>query len=236
MPVLSVLPLSGILLLGGLGAVAAGGDKLPGGQDAVFRQPSSEVAQSTGEATQPQREAAQAPHEAATPAVAKAHIPRGLLRLSSGFGWRRDPILGTRALHSGIDIPGPLRSPVLAAAGGVVHFAGRAGGYGNMIEVDHGGGLVTRYAHLSRFLVESGARVERGQEIAMMGSTGRSTGSHLHFEVRLNGEATGPLAWLTEESAMPSVSSRLSPGGGEPHISAFARARAETESVVGAGL
>jgi murein DD-endopeptidase MepM/ murein hydrolase activator NlpD len=113
----------------------------------------------------------------------------------------------------------------------VVHFAGNAGGYGNMIEVDHGGGLVTRYAHLSRFLVRSGARVERGEEIAMMGSTGRSTGSHLHFEVRLNGRATGPLAWLTGEPVTP----RVSPQPVEPHISAFARARAETESVVGAG-
>jgi len=223
MPVLSVLPLSGALLLGGFSAVAADGDRLPGGHDAVFRQP-------------PTEEAMTAPLAEKPVAVPKAPAPRELPRLSSGFGWRLDPILGRRALHSGIDIPGPLRSPVLAAAGGVVHFAGRAGGYGNMIEVDHGGGLVTRYAHLSRFLVTSGARVERGQEIAMMGSTGRSTGSHLHFEVRLNGAATGPLAWLTGEPAAYRFSPRLSPGGGEPHISAFARARAETESVVGAGL
>ena len=223
MPVFPALPLTGALLLGSHGAVAADGERLPGGHDAVVR-------------LSPTEEARPVPLPETPRVTVKAPPPQDLPRLSSGFGWRRDPILGTRALHSGIDIPGPLRSPVLAAAGGVVHFAGRAGGYGNMIEVDHGGGLVTRYAHLSRFLVESGARVERGQEIAMMGSTGRSTGSHLHFEVRLNGAATGPLAWLTEESAMPSVSSRLSPGGGEPHISAFARARAETESVVGAGL
>jgi murein DD-endopeptidase MepM/ murein hydrolase activator NlpD len=162
----------------------------------------------------------------------KTLAPVDLPRLSSGFGWRVDPILGRLALHSGIDIPGPLRSPVLAASGGVVHFAGKAGGYGNMIEVDHGGGLVTRYAHLSGFLVRPGARVERGQEIATMGSTGRSTGSHLHFEVRLNGQATGPLAWLTDTPAPPRVLLRRE----EPHISAFARARAETESVVGAGL
>jgi murein DD-endopeptidase MepM/ murein hydrolase activator NlpD len=190
--------------------------RLPGGHDAVLREPMAE--------------SAVVPDMPVAPP--KAPAPVALPRLSSGFGWRVDPILGRPALHSGIDIPGPLRSPVLAAAGGVVHFAGRAGGYGNMIEVDHGGGLVTRYAHLSRFMVRSGARVERGQEIAMMGSTGRSTGSHLHFEVRLNGQATGPLSWLTGEP----LAVRVSPGPIEPHISAFARARAETESVVGAGL
>jgi murein DD-endopeptidase MepM/ murein hydrolase activator NlpD len=217
MPLLPALPLTGaIWLLGSFGVAAADADRLPGGHDAVLREPVTESA-------------ALPKTPVATP---KASAPIDLPRLSSGFGWRVDPILGRSALHSGIDIPGPLRSPVLAAAGGVVHFAGRAGGYGNMIEVDHGGGLVTRYAHLSRFLVRSGARVERGEEIAMMGSTGRSTGSHLHFEVRLNGQATGPLPWLSGEP----LAVRVSPGPSEPHISAFARARAETESVVGAGL
>ncbi|MEO7692156.1 MAG: M23 family metallopeptidase [Sphingomonas sp.] len=201
-------------LLASSGAAAEGGEKLPGGHDATFR-----------------------PHRAEGPPPApsrenSASVLQYLPRLSSGFGWRLDPIRGARALHTGIDIPGPLGSPILAAGGGVVHFAGGARGYGNLIEVDHGGGLVTRYAHLSRFLVSSGARVERGQMIAMMGSTGRSTGSHLHFEVRLNGQATGPLGWLTREPAPM----RVSPQPIEPHISAFARARAETESVVGAAL
>lgn len=217
MPVLPALPLTGALwLLGSSGMAAVDNDRLPGGHDAVRREP---VIQSASLPEMPV-------------AAPKTPVPVDLPRLSSGFGWRVDPILGRPALHSGIDIPGPLRSPVLAAAGGVVHFAGKAGGYGNMIEVDHGGGLVTRYAHLSGFLVGPGARVERGQEIATMGSTGRSTGSHLHFEVRLNGQATGPLAWLTGTPAAP----RVLPRREEPHISAFARARAETESVVGAGL
>ena len=216
MPLFPALPLTGaIWLLGSNGMAAADAERLPGGHDVVLREPLAEPA--------------------ALPempiAMPNPPVPVGLPRLSSGFGWRVDPILGRPALHSGIDIPGPLRSPVLAAAGGVVHFAGKAGGYGNMIEVDHGGGLVTRYAHLSRFLVRSGARVERGEDIAMMGSTGRSTGSHLHFEVRLNGRATGPLAWLTGEAATP----RVSPRAAEPHISAFARARAESESAVGSG-
>ena len=213
MPLLSALPLTGALwLLASEGAAADGGEKLPGGYDATFGPRRIE-----GSAPAPSRDDS-------------ARALQGLPRLSSGFGWRLDPIRGRRALHTGIDIPGPLGSPILAAAGGVVHFAGGARGYGNMIEVDHGGGLVTRYAHLSRFLVASGAHVERGQTIAMMGSTGRSTGSHLHFEVRVNGQATGPLDWLTREPAPM----RVSPQPTEPHISAFARARAETESVIGA--
>jgi murein DD-endopeptidase MepM/ murein hydrolase activator NlpD len=224
MPALLALPLTSALwLLGSYGPVAAeSDDRLPGGEGAAFRERMMDWS---------------APLPAPDMPVAVPRTParRELPRLSSGFGWRVDPILGTRAMHSGIDIPGPLRSPVTAAAGGTVHYAGKAGGYGNMIEIDHGGGLVTRYAHLSRFLVASGARVERGQEIAMMGSTGRSTGSHLHFEVRLNGQATGPLAWLTGEPATERMSPRVSLSQGEPHISAFARARAETESVVGAG-
>lgn len=217
------LPLTGALLLGSHGAVAADGERLPGGHDAVVR-------------LSPTEEARPAPLPETPRVTVKAPPPQDLPRLSSGFGWRRDPILGRRALHSGIDIPGPLRSPVLAAAGGVVLFAGKAGGYGNMIEVDHGGGLATRYAHLSRLLVGTGAQVARGQEIAMMGSTGRSTGSHLHFEVRLNGQATGPLAWLAGEHSAPRVSVRISADGSAPHISAFARARAETEPVAEAGL
>ena len=215
MPLLSALPFTGALwLLATNGAAPDGGEKLPGGHDATFR---------------PQKIEGPGP---ATLRDKSVSVLQGLPRLSSGFGWRVDPMRGTRALHTGIDIPGPLGSPILAAAGGVVHFAGGARGYGNMIEVDHGGGLVTRYAHLSRFLVASGAHVERGQTIAMMGSTGRSTGSHLHFEVRLNGQATGPLGWLTRQPAPV----RVSPQPIEPHISAFARARAETESVVGAAL
>jgi len=195
---------------------------LPGGDAAAFRQRMTER-ESPAQTSAP-------------PAIPQQEQPPVMLpRLSSGFGYRNDPVSGLRTMHAGIDIPGPLGSPVRAAATGIIDYAGRAGGYGNMIEIDHGGGLVTRYAHLSRFLVASGARVERGQEIAMMGSTGRSTGSHLHFEVRLNGQATGPLAWLTGEPATERMSPRVSLPQGEPHISAFARARAETESVVGAG-
>jgi murein DD-endopeptidase MepM/ murein hydrolase activator NlpD len=163
-----------------------------------------------------------------------------LPRLSSGFGYRNDPVSGARTMHAGIDIPGPIGSPVRAAATGTIDYAGRAGGYGNMIEIDHGGGLATRYAHLLRFLVNSGAHVERGQPIALMGSTGHSTGSHLHFEVRVNGRAAAPLAWFG--GARPPVLPPARTPAQTPesvasaHISAFARARADAGAAHGTGF
>jgi murein DD-endopeptidase MepM/ murein hydrolase activator NlpD len=100
------------------------------------------------------------------------------------------------AFHSGIDFPGAYGQPILAAARGRVVYVGQRQGYGNVVEVDHGNGLMTRYAHLSRFGTKVGANVMRGQAIARMGSTGRSTGTHLHFEVRLNGAAINPRRFL----------------------------------------
>lgn len=153
-----------------------------------------------------------------------------LPRLTSRFGYRFHPIRQTMALHAGIDIPGPLGTPVQASAGGRVRFAGPAGGYGNMVELDHGGGLSTRYAHLSRILVRPGMAVATGETIALMGSTGLSTGSHLHFEVRANGRATDPLAYLDGATrtveARPAFDYRpLRPETSAPHISQFARNR-----------
>jgi len=116
--------------------------------------------------------------------------------LSSGFGYRRDPFTGRAAMHSGIDFKGPQGLPILAAATGKVSFAGRKSGYGNCVEISHGNGLVTRYAHLSKIGVRVGQRVTKGANIAAMGSTGRSTGTHLHFEVRLNGRAINPKPFL----------------------------------------
>jgi murein DD-endopeptidase MepM/ murein hydrolase activator NlpD len=122
--------------------------------------------------------------------------PANVLMLSSSYGYRSDPFTGAGAMHSGLDFPGPLGSPILAAAPGRVVYVGQKSGYGNVVEVDHGQGILTRYAHLSGFTSKVGAQVAAGQQIAKMGSTGRSTGSHLHFEVRLNGVAVNPRRFL----------------------------------------
>lgn len=122
--------------------------------------------------------------------------PVAHLAYTSNYGIRTDPFRGTAAMHAGVDIPGPVGTPVYATADGMVDRAERAGGYGNMVELDHGKGIQTRYGHLSRILVEAGTRVHRGQLIALMGSTGRSTGPHLHYEVRIDGHAVNPVPFL----------------------------------------
>lgn len=122
--------------------------------------------------------------------------PAHVLMLSSSYGYRSDPFTGAGAMHAGLDFPGPLGTPILAAAPGRVTFVGQKSGYGNVVEVDHGQGILTRYAHLSGFTSRVGEQVAAGQQIAKMGSTGRSTGSHLHFEVRLNGVAVNPRRFL----------------------------------------
>lgn len=119
------------------------------------------------------------------------------LQFTSNFGIRTDPFRGTAAMHSGVDIPGPTGTPIYATADGVVSHAGRQGGYGNMVEINHGKGIATRYGHLSRIIVADNTRVKRGQLIALMGSTGRSTGPHLHYEVRIDGHAVNPVPFLT---------------------------------------
>ena len=116
---------------------------------------------------------------------------------SSGFGWRDDPIRHTRSFHSGTDFRGDPGTPVVAAGDGVVHFCGRLGGYGNVIDIDHGGGVLTRYAHLRRILTTRDAAITAGEIIGQIGSTGRTTGPHLHFEVRLDGAPVSPIAALT---------------------------------------
>jgi murein DD-endopeptidase MepM/ murein hydrolase activator NlpD len=123
-------------------------------------------------------------------------MPAAIMLMSSGFGYRHDPFTGAGAMHSGLDFKGPIGTPILAAADGVISFAGVQSGYGNCVEITHANGLVTRYAHLSGFNVSLGQKVTRGIQIARMGSTGRSTGSHLHFEVRLDGSAVNPLKFL----------------------------------------
>jgi murein DD-endopeptidase MepM/ murein hydrolase activator NlpD len=118
--------------------------------------------------------------------------------ITSGFGGRADPIRGGRQYHKGIDFEADVGDPVLTVADGVVSFAGVRSGYGNVIEVDHGNGYVTRYAHNSRLTSRVGDLVRSGQQIAKAGSTGRSTGAHVHFEVWENGHAVNPRKFLGE--------------------------------------
>lgn len=117
--------------------------------------------------------------------------------VTSSYGVRSDPFTGEAAFHAGLDFIGTYGQPILAAAPGRVVFVGQKAGYGNVVEIDHGHDLVTRYAHLSAFAVRPGHRVERGARIASMGSTGRSTGTHLHFEVRRGGEPLNPRRFLS---------------------------------------
>ena len=115
---------------------------------------------------------------------------------SSNFGYRIDPFTGQQSMHEGIDFPAESGTPIVAAASGKVVFAEWHPAYGKMLEIDHGNGLVSRYAHTSSIMVKEGDLVVRGQRVATVGSTGRSTGPHLHFEVRLNGVPQNPARFL----------------------------------------
>ena len=116
---------------------------------------------------------------------------------TSGFGVRSDPFHAGAAMHPGIDLAGAYGTPIYATADGTVLRAGwNSGGYGNLVEVDHGRGITTRYGHMSAILVSAGQHVTRGQQIGRMGSTGRSTGNHLHYEVRIDGRAVNPIPFM----------------------------------------
>ena len=123
-------------------------------------------------------------------------VPAAQARFTSAFGTRSDPFKATRAMHAGIDLAGPVGTSIYATADGYVGRAGVVGGYGNFIELEHGKSIQTRYGHLSSILVRSGQRVKRGDLIGRMGSTGRSTGSHLHYEVRVDGAAVNPIPFM----------------------------------------
>lgn len=131
-------------------------------------------------------------------------------QLGSVFGYRQDPLVGVRALHEGLDFSAETGTPVLAAADGVVQFAGVHPEFGNVIDLDHGEGLLTRYAHLSKIDVQPGALIKRGKRIGAVGSTGRSTGSHLHFEVRMLGVPQNPAHFL-KQSLQTALNQRKSP-------------------------
>jgi murein DD-endopeptidase MepM/ murein hydrolase activator NlpD len=129
-------------------------------------------------------------------------LPANLAYISSGFGYRADPFTGGAAMHTGLDFRGPHGAPIYAAAKGTVSFVGVRAGYGNCVEIDHGGGLITRYAHMSGFRTQIGKAVSPGEVIGLIGSSGRSTGPHLHFEVRIHDRAVNPRPFL---EAVPNV-------------------------------
>lgn len=128
--------------------------------------------------------------------------------LTSGYGVRSDPFRGRAAMHAGIDLAGPLGTPIYATADGIVARAQWANGYGNLVEINHGRGIQTRYGHLSKSLVKPGQRVKRGDKIALMGSTGRSTGSHLHYEVRVDGKAVNPIPFMQSNDYLLAIQQR----------------------------
>ena len=128
-------------------------------------------------------------------------VPTGMpvegVRMSSSYGMRNHPVLRKRKAHKGVDLAGATGTPVYATADGTVDMAKYYGSYGNYVQIDHGGNLETRYAHLSSYTVASGERVEKGQLIGYIGSTGRSTGPHLHYEIRVEGVAVDPTPYMT---------------------------------------
>ncbi len=131
-----------------------------------------------------------------------AHVPsifpvRGLI--GAGFGWRRDPFTGLRQFHRGIDISAPEGTPVRAPADGIVVKAERNGGYGKVLYIAHGNGIVTRYGHLSAYRVRPGQKVHRGDVIGLVGSTGRSTAPHLHYEVLVGGRQVDPMRYIMDD-------------------------------------
>jgi murein DD-endopeptidase MepM/ murein hydrolase activator NlpD len=197
---------------GDAGAVQ-GSVTLPGAGDDRFRE--KMLAWDAAAGTAPASPAYGAPTLSAAPVRA--------WKVSSSFGMRRHPLDGHVAMHSGLDLPARYGSPVYAPADGRVDRARGSGGYGKLVELDHGDGVVTRYGHLSRLLVAEGAAVRQGALIGLIGSTGRSTGNHLHYEVRVNGRAVDPLPYLQADSVVPVPR----PEETGPFISAFARSRTE---------
>lgn len=163
------------------------------------------------------------------PRPAKGRLS-GNLAISSPFGWRTDPMKGIQRYHQGVDLPARFGSPVIATGGGIVRVAGWAGGYGNLIEIEHPGGVRTRYGHLARLRVFASERIEAGQRIGDVGSTGRSTGPHVHYEVRVKDIAVNPLrftgpansayesayetVWASEPETIPGRTGWTSDGSG----------------------
>ena len=160
----------------------------------------------------------------ASPRIPSARPIRDVANFTSGYGVRSDPFRGRAAMHAGIDLAGPIGTPIYATADGIVgRSEWNSGGYGNLVEINHGQGIQTRYGHLSRCIAQPGQRVRRGELIGLMGSTGRSTGSHLHYEVRIDGRAVNPIPFMQSSQTLvalqrrgrrPGAGGRRWPGGG----------------------
>ena len=142
--------------------------------------------------------------------------PVAMTRLSSVYGMREHPGLGARRAHKGIDLSAPTGTPIRASADGVVEKAEWFGGYGLFVGLDHGGGMETRYGHMSRVAVAEGQQVRKGDIIGYVGSTGRSTGPHLHYEVRVSGEAVNPLPYMQGKGDALYASNDKAEGRGGP--------------------
>jgi murein DD-endopeptidase MepM/ murein hydrolase activator NlpD len=147
-------------------------------------------------------------------------MPLATGRVSSGYGMRNHPVLRRRARHKGIDLAAPTGTPIYATADGVIERADWFSSYGLYISIDHGGALETRYAHMSRLAVTAGQEVSKGDVIGYVGSTGRSTGPHLHYEVRVDGEAVNPVPYMKEAAPQlalspETASDKTAVGGGD---------------------
>ncbi|WP_230080001.1 M23 family metallopeptidase [Alteripontixanthobacter maritimus] len=152
--------------------------------------------------------------ETAAPAVSvPSRMPLSNAALTSDYGMRTHPVLGKRKRHKGVDLAAPTGTPVYATADGIVERANWFSSYGLYVSLGHGANLQTRYAHMSRLAVSGGDRVKKGQIIGYVGSTGRSTGPHLHYEVRIAGKAVNPVPYMVESQAQQAFALAMAEGG-----------------------
>lgn len=150
---------------------------------------------------------------ATTSIAVPSRMPLDHARLTSAFGMREHPVLGGRRAHKGIDLAAPTGTPVLASADGVIARADRSSSYGLVVYIQHGASIETRYAHMSKLAVAEGERVQKGDVIGYVGSTGRSTGPHLHYEVRVGNVAVNPIPYMVETEAQKKYALVLGEGG-----------------------
>ena len=156
----------------------------------------------------------QQPVSAARPLVSvPSRMPLEDARMTSDYGMRTHPVLKRRLGHKGVDLAAPTGTPIYATADGFVSKAERYSSYGNFVSIEHGARIQTRYAHMSRIAVEDGSWVKKGDLIGYVGSTGRSTGPHLHYEVRIDGEAVNPVPYMVESEAQKAFALAIGEGG-----------------------